>query len=141
VFNGIGLVCTIVGVVLSEPLAARFGKRATFKVCSIVSSVIMAAFILVPPDSLILLLALQILLHLAFGPTIPILWSMMADVADYAEWKTGRRSTALAFASIIFRLKLGFGIGGWLNKRCSSTLVRGVEFRLLLSHSRHCHVG
>jgi GPH family glycoside/pentoside/hexuronide:cation symporter len=40
---------------------------------------------------------------------------MMADVADYAEWKTGRRSTALAFASIIFGLKLGFGIGGWLN--------------------------
>jgi Na+/melibiose symporter-like transporter len=40
---------------------------------------------------------------------------MMADVADYSEWKTGRRSTALAFASIIFGLKLGFSIGGWLN--------------------------
>ena len=62
-----------------------------------------------------MLLALQILLQLAFGPTIPILWAMMADVADYSEWKTGRRSTALAFASIIFGLKLGFGVGGWLN--------------------------
>jgi GPH family glycoside/pentoside/hexuronide:cation symporter len=40
---------------------------------------------------------------------------MMADIADYGEWKTGHRSTALAFASIIFGLKLGFGIGGWLN--------------------------
>jgi GPH family glycoside/pentoside/hexuronide:cation symporter len=40
---------------------------------------------------------------------------MMADVADYAEWKTGHQSTALAFASIIFGLKLGFGIGAWLN--------------------------
>ena len=50
-----------------------------------------------------------------FGPTIPILWSMMADVADYFEWTTGRRSTALAFASIIFGLKLGLGVGAWLN--------------------------
>jgi GPH family glycoside/pentoside/hexuronide:cation symporter len=60
-------------------------------------------------------LALQVLLQLAFGPTIPILWAMMADVVDYAEWVTGRRSTALAFASIIFGLKLGFGVGGWMN--------------------------
>jgi Na+/melibiose symporter-like transporter len=40
---------------------------------------------------------------------------MMADVADYSEWMTGRRSTALAFASIIFGLKLGLGVGSWLN--------------------------
>lgn len=115
VFNGVGLICTIIGIMLSEPLTARFGKRATFGVCLLVSSAIMAGFALLPPDSFAALLTVQILLHLAFGPTIPILWAMMADVADYAEWKTGRRSTALAFASIIFGLKLGFGIGGWLN--------------------------
>jgi Na+/melibiose symporter-like transporter len=62
-----------------------------------------------------MLFGLQILLQLAFGPTIPILWSMMADVADYSEWMTSRRSTALAFASIIFGLKLGLGVGSWLN--------------------------
>jgi Na+/melibiose symporter-like transporter len=54
-------------------------------------------------------------MQLAFGPTIPLLWAMMADVADFAEWKSGRRSTALAFASIVFATKLGFGIGAWLN--------------------------
>jgi GPH family glycoside/pentoside/hexuronide:cation symporter len=40
---------------------------------------------------------------------------MMADVADFGEFLTGRRSTALAFASIIFGLKLGLGLGAWLN--------------------------
>jgi glycoside/pentoside/hexuronide:cation symporter, GPH family len=117
VFNGVGLACTIVGVMLSEPLSGRFGKPTTFKSCLLLSSAIMAALALVPPGSFALLLTLQVVLHLAFGPTIPILWAMMADVADYAEWKTGRRSTALAFASIIFGLKLGFGVGGWLNGR------------------------
>lgn len=115
VFNGVGLAVTILGVALSKPLTTRFGKRATFRVCLLLSSALMAAFARVPPDSFATLLALQILLQLAFGPTIPILWAMMADVADYSEWKTGRRSTALAFASIIFGMKLGSGIGGWLN--------------------------
>jgi glycoside/pentoside/hexuronide:cation symporter, GPH family len=75
----------------------------------------MAFMAIVPPNSLLVLLALQIGLQLSFGPTIPVLWAMMADVADYSEWRTGRRSTALAFASIIFGLKLGLGIGAWLN--------------------------
>jgi GPH family glycoside/pentoside/hexuronide:cation symporter len=114
-FNGVGLIFTIVGVVLAKPLATRFGKRTTFRACLFLSSVLMAGFALVPPDSVYMLFSLQILFQVTFGPTIPILWSMMADVADYFEWTTGRRSTALAFASIIFGLKLGFGVGAWLN--------------------------
>jgi len=53
-----------------------------------------------------------------YGFTIPLLWAMMADVADYSEWKNGRRATAIVFSGIVFALKagLGFGgaIGGWL---------------------------
>jgi sugar (glycoside-pentoside-hexuronide) transporter len=115
IFNGVGLAFVILGVTLSKPLVNRFGKRNTFRACLVLSALLMAAFALVPPDSLAMLLALQIALQVAFGPTIPILWAMMADVADYSEWKTGRRSTALAFASMILGLKLGFGLGGWLS--------------------------
>jgi glycoside/pentoside/hexuronide:cation symporter, GPH family len=115
VFNGVGLAFTIVGVILAGPLTAKLGKRTTFQISLLVSSLLMASIALVPADSFALLLSIQVMLNLVFGPTIPILWSMMADVADYGEWKFGRRSTALAFASIIFGLKLGFGIGGWLN--------------------------
>jgi GPH family glycoside/pentoside/hexuronide:cation symporter len=114
-FNGVGLAFTILGVALSKPLGERFGKRTTFRVCLLLSAVFMTSFAIVPPDSFSMLLTLQVLLQMSFGPTIPILWAMMADVADYSEWQTGRRSTALAFASIVFGLKLGFGIGGWLN--------------------------
>ncbi|MGD9633927.1 MAG: MFS transporter [Pirellulales bacterium] len=113
-FNAVGLLVVMIGVVLSTPLSRRFGKRNVFQVCLLISAALMASFALVPRDSLAALFALQIALQLAFGPTIPLLWSMMADVADYGEWKTGRRSTALAFASIVFGLKLGGGIGGWL---------------------------
>ena len=56
--------------------------------------------------------------QLAYGFTIPLLWAMMADVADYSEWKNRRRATAIVFSAIVFGLKagLGFGgaIGGWV---------------------------
>jgi glycoside/pentoside/hexuronide:cation symporter, GPH family len=114
-FNGVGLAAVMVGVFLSNPLAKRFGKRTTFQVCLLVSAILMASFALLPRDSIVGLFTLQILMQLVFGPTIPLLWSMMADVADYAEWRSGRRSTALAFASIVFGTKLGFGVGAWLS--------------------------
>ena len=44
--------------------------------------------------------------------TIPLLWAMMADVADYSEWKQHRRATGFVFAGIVFALKAGLGFGG-----------------------------
>lgn len=113
-FNGLGLAVTLVGVMLSQPLSARLGKKRLFCGCLLVTAVFMGLMALVPSDKPWLLFALQVPLQLAFGPTIPLLWSMMADVIDFSEWKTGRRSTALAFGSLVFGLKLGFSIGGWL---------------------------
>ena len=48
----------------------------------------------------------------AYGFTIPLLWAMMADVADFSEWKNHRRATAVIFSAIIFGLKAGLGFGG-----------------------------
>ena len=39
---------------------------------------------------------------------------MMADVADYAEWTTGRRATGIVFSALVFGLKVGLGLGGGL---------------------------
>ena len=46
--------------------------------------------------------------------TIPLLWAMIADVADYSEWKNHRRATAIIFSAMIFGLKAGLSIGGAL---------------------------
>jgi GPH family glycoside/pentoside/hexuronide:cation symporter len=43
---------------------------------------------------------------------------MYADVADYGEWKFGRRTTGLVFSAAMFAQKFGLTIGsglaGWL---------------------------
>jgi Na+/melibiose symporter-like transporter len=40
---------------------------------------------------------------------------MIADVADYSEWKTYRRATGFMFAGILFALKAGLSLGGALS--------------------------
>jgi Na+/melibiose symporter-like transporter len=39
---------------------------------------------------------------------------MIADVADYSEWKNNRRATAIIFSAMIFGLKIGLSVGGAL---------------------------
>ncbi|HEX6048112.1 MAG TPA: MFS transporter [Gemmatimonadaceae bacterium] len=117
-FNVCGLGATIVGIILSTPVAKRYGKRDVFIAGLALTVVFTAAFVLLPPDALVAIFAMEVLRQFAYGFTIPLLWAMMADVADYSEWKNRRRATAIVFSAIVFALKagLGFGgaIGGWL---------------------------
>jgi sugar (glycoside-pentoside-hexuronide) transporter len=111
-FNVIGTTATIVGVVLSKPVAERVGKRALF-IWGLLGTVLFtAAFILLPAGNLPLIVTIEALRQFAYGFTIPLLWAMMADVADYSEWKNHRRATAVIFSAIIFGLKAGLGVGG-----------------------------
>jgi glycoside/pentoside/hexuronide:cation symporter, GPH family len=113
-----GLVTTIVGILFSKSLATRFGKRNVFIVGLSLTVIFWVLFILIPPEGVLLAFALQAISQLAYGLTVPLLWAMMADVADYSEWKTYRRATGVVFAAIVFGLKAGLGvggaIGGWL---------------------------
>jgi len=93
-------------------VAERIGKRRLFILGLAGTVVFTAAFILLPPGNLPLIITTEALRQFAYGFTIPLLWAMMADVADFSEWKNHRRATAVIFSAIIFGLKAGLGIGG-----------------------------
>lgn len=111
-FNMCGMLANILGVLFSKMLAIRFGKKGVFLTGLSLTTLFTLMFILVPSDAIGFLFLLNILKALAYGPTIPLLWAMMGDVADYAEWKTNRRATGVVFAGIVFALKAGLGFGG-----------------------------
>jgi GPH family glycoside/pentoside/hexuronide:cation symporter len=71
--------------------------------------VVTVIIIFVPPSSINLLFVLSMLWPLGWGPTVPLLWVMIADVADYSEWKNSRRATGFIYAGILFALKAGLG--------------------------------
>ncbi|UCE93058.1 MAG: MFS transporter [Flavobacteriaceae bacterium] len=63
------------------------------------------------PKEIIWMFLLNIIISLALGPKSPITWSMYADAADFNEWKTGRRATAMTFSAATFSQKLGGALG------------------------------
>jgi Na+/melibiose symporter-like transporter len=111
-FNIASQFVTVLGVIASTFLAMRFGKRAVALVGFALAAILGAAFILLPSDGIGATYGLELVRALAYAPTIPLIWAMFADVADYAEWKTRRRTTGVIFATILFGLKTGLSIGG-----------------------------
>lgn len=113
-FNVLGTASTIVGVIVSKPVAMRLGKRNLFIYGLVLTALFTASFIFFPPQAVVWMFASEMLRQFFYGFTIPLLWAMMADVADYSEWKTGRRATGMVFSAIVFGLKAGLGLGGAL---------------------------
>ena len=111
----IGQALTVVLVLTaSKPLADKFGKRNVFIVCQGLTMLMTGLFFFVPSDGVALAFGLNILKAAFYAPTIPLLWAMMGDVADYSEWKNNRRATGFVFAGVVFGLKAGLGLGGAL---------------------------
>jgi glycoside/pentoside/hexuronide:cation symporter, GPH family len=113
-FNAGGIIFMIIGISLSKKLADKYGKRDVYKYGLLVATIFILIFYFFKPENVILMFGSQILHGFSYGITIPILWAMIADVADYSEWKTNRRATAIIFSAMMVGLKAGLSIGGAL---------------------------
>ena len=113
-FNAGGIIFMIVGITISKWLADKYGKRDVFGIGLFISTLFILLFYFFPPKSVGLMYASQILHGLSYGITIPLLWAMIADVADYSEWKNNRRATAIIFSAMMVGLKGGLTIGSSL---------------------------
>lgn len=111
-------IALIIGTLFARPLTKRFEKRNVYLVCSAIAGILTMALFIPGPEDFYMLHTINILSKLAIAPTIPLLWAMIADTADYSEWKNKRRATGLFFSATTFAQKLGGGIAtglaGWL---------------------------
>tara|TARA_B100001769_G_scaffold72627_2_gene54474 strand:+ start:3087 stop:4526 length:1440 start_codon:yes stop_codon:yes gene_type:complete len=113
-FNAGGIIFMIIGIGLSKTLADKYGKRNVFGLFLFISTLFIIMFNFFKPTSIELIFGSQILHGFFYGITIPLLWAMIADVADYSEWKNNRRATAIIFSAMMVGLKLGLTIGSSL---------------------------
>jgi sugar (glycoside-pentoside-hexuronide) transporter len=113
-FNGFGLTSLLVGVAVSNSLAIRLGKRRLFVLSMMLAAIFSFALIFIPAIATVPIFISEILRQFAFGWSCPLLWAMIADVADYGEWKTGRRATATVTSAVVFALWVGLALGGAL---------------------------
>ncbi len=111
IINMIGTGVTIIVLLMSPVLSRKFGKKAV-AVCGFgLAALGTFAFYLLEPANVNGMVWLTILIAIFYAPTIPLIWAIYADVADYSEWKTGRRFTGIVFATICFALKTGLALG------------------------------
>jgi GPH family glycoside/pentoside/hexuronide:cation symporter len=109
-FNILATIAIIVALPMSKPLAKRFGNKNVFIGSSIISGIFFT-LIYVAGSNLILVNTFNILAKIAYAPAIPLIWTMIADAADFGEWKLGRRTTGLCFSAAVFAQKVGWAIG------------------------------
>jgi len=140
VFLSLGLLAMMVGVTLTKTLTQHFEKRLLMIILSLLNALSMAAFYFTSPDQYWLMVAINCAGMLAAGPTPALVWSMYADCADYGEWKTGRRTTALVFSTVQFSHKMGLAVGAGLagivlswfgfvaNEVQTATAMAGIRF-------------
>ena len=102
----------MIGILLSVQLTKRFCKRKVMMVAASVSGFFYAAFYFINPQSMVQVFVVGFIIQLFNGITTPILWSMVADTADDAELRSGRRMVGLTTSSIAFSQKFGLGVGG-----------------------------
>ena len=113
VFNMVGALVQFFGVILlSSFLANRYGKKRVFIICLTLTAIFTALFYFPNETDIETMFALNFLKSLAYAPTVPLLWAMIADVADHSEYVNYRRATGFVFAGVVFALKAGLGIGG-----------------------------
>ena len=111
IINMVGTATTIIVILLSPGLSRKFGKKAVAIGGFGLAALGTFAFYLLSPTNVNGMMALTILIAVFYAPTIPLVWAIFADVADYSELQTGRRFTGMVFATIGFALKSGLAFG------------------------------
>ena len=91
-------------------------KRMAFLWAGVICFVTSILFFFIPMDPAYIwvMIAVVILTSIGIGIYSPLLWSMYADVADYATEKNGTSSTGLIFSSGTMAMKFGTAISGSL---------------------------
>ncbi len=110
------VVCMIAGGLSPKFTQWAGSKKKAFTYAGIICLVTSIAFFFIPMDAKYIgvMIAFVIITSIGIGIYSPLLWSMYADVADYATEKNGTSSTGLIFSSGTMSQKFGSAISGAL---------------------------
>lgn len=111
-FLTVGSIAFLAAMPLTPWLVRRFGKKNSLMWLTLANGVMLLAFFFVPREDYWMMVAVNAVASFLAGPTPALVWAIYTDVADYGEWRFGRRTTGLAFATAIFSQKVGISIGG-----------------------------
>lgn len=107
----VGGLAMIAGAMLTRPIVAAVGKKAAFIGSMLVVAATAVPFFFIQPGQTGLVFAFHVAGMLAAGVNATLYWTLLADTADFAEWRFAARSTGLVFSATTCAQKAGMGIG------------------------------
>lgn len=110
----VGTVGALIGAALTGKMVAWWGRKALVLGAFTVMGLASLAMYFVGRDSPTAVFVLGFLVEVASGPIVTLFFAMLADAADFSEWKNGRRATGLVYSAGSLSFKFGSGVGGGL---------------------------
>ncbi len=111
-FISIGVIGMMIGSTMAKVLTDRFCKLSVFFWTNIVLAIFSVGFYFIDPHATMVIVGAYFILNIFHQIPSPLHWSLMADVDDYGEWKTGKRITGISFSGNLFFLKVGLAVAG-----------------------------
>lgn len=111
-FISLGVIGMMVGSTLAKVLTDRWCKLKVFFWTNIALAIFSSGFYFLDPQATVLVVVMYFFLNILHQIPSPLHWSLMADVDDYGEWKTGKRITGISFSGNLFFLKVGLAVAG-----------------------------
>lgn len=114
IFFAVGEVANMAGVAMTPWITQKIGKKSTYMYSLVLLIGLSILFFFLPLTSggYWMMMLLQVIISVITGIVSPLVWSMYADIADYAELKFNTASTGLIFSSSSMAQKFGGAIGG-----------------------------
>ena len=114
IFLSTGMLAQIAGTIMLGFIARKVDKKYAAGILCTITGLCFMTFYFLPKEQYALLVVVNAIGYLCMGPTSALTWALYGDVADYGEWKFGRRSTGLVFSASLFAIKTGVTVGGFL---------------------------
>ncbi len=113
-FLTLGVVASMIGCAVAQPLAKRVCKIKAYITLQLISATICLFSFFIGENQIILAYIAFIAWKFFLDMATPLLWAKMADTIDYGHKKTGIRITGMVYSGVIFFIKMGVAIGGAL---------------------------
>jgi GPH family glycoside/pentoside/hexuronide:cation symporter len=125
------------GASLSRFIVDALGKKQTFIYSMALLALTALPFYWIDRSQTALILTVQIFANIVAGINASLYWSMLADTADYSEWKFNIRNTGIVFSAATFSQKVGLGLGAWVTGYVLAKYSYDAEAKVLSETAAH----
>lgn len=114
IFISAGMIASFLGALSTNLLSQYFCKVKLFKWGAYGIIIFHAVVYFFSADQIELIFIFMMLAQFCQMITVPLMFSMVADTADFGESVTGDKTMAMSYATHLLAIKLGLAVGGAL---------------------------